>query len=64
MRRTTENLDVQGIDQRIRELELHLYRVAQNHVESLDSQIRSADASLSRFGTQIQLIPAREVQYA
>lgn len=64
VRRTTENLDVQGIDQRIRELELHLYRVAQNHVESLESQIRSADASLSRFGTQIQLIPAREVQYA
>ncbi|WP_420124910.1 GumC family protein [Longimicrobium sp.] len=64
VRRTTENLDVQGIDQRIRELELHLYRVAQNHLESLDSQIRSEDASLSRFGTQIQLIPAREVQFA
>jgi capsular exopolysaccharide synthesis family protein len=64
VRRTTENLDVQGLDQRIRELELHLYRVAQNHVESLDSQIRSEDASLRRFGTQIQLIPAREVQYA
>jgi capsular exopolysaccharide synthesis family protein len=64
VRRTTENLDVQGLDQRIRELELHLYRVAQNHLESLDSQIRSADAALSRFGTQIQLIPAREVQYA
>lgn len=64
VRRTTENLDVQGLDQRIRELELHLYRVAQNHLESLDSQIRSEDASLSRFGTQIQLIPAREVQFA
>lgn len=64
VRRTTENLDVQGIDQRIRELELHLYRVAQNHLESLDSQIRSEEASLSRFGSQIQLIPAREVQFA
>lgn len=64
VRRTTENLDVQGLDQRIRELELHLYRVAQNHLESLDSQIRSAEASLSRFGTQIQQIPAREVQFA
>lgn len=64
VRRTTENLDVQGLDQRIRELELHLYRVAQNHLESLNSQIRSEDASLSRFGTQIQLIPRREVQFA
>lgn len=64
VRRTTENLDVQGLDQRIRELELHLYRVAQNHLESLDSQIRSQEASLGRFGTQIQAIPAREVQYA
>lgn len=62
--RTTENTDIRGIDQRIRELELQLYRMAQNYLESLDSQIRSADASLQRFGRQLETIPAREVQFA
>jgi capsular exopolysaccharide synthesis family protein len=64
VRRTDESVDVQGIDRRIRELELQLYQMSRNYLESLDSQITSKQAILSRFGSQLELIPAREVEYA
>ena len=64
VQRTDVNVDVQGLNQRIRELELQLYQMAGNYLEGLDSQIASAEAQLGRFGNQLETIPAREVQYA
>jgi len=64
VQRTAESVDVQGIDERVRELELQLYQIARNYQEGLESQIGSAQSSLGRFGTQLQLIPAREVEFA
>jgi capsular exopolysaccharide synthesis family protein len=64
VKRTTQSVDVQGIDSRIREIELQLYQMSRNYLESLDSQISSKSAVLSRFGSQLELIPAREVEYA
>jgi tyrosine-protein kinase Etk/Wzc len=62
--RTAASIDVQGVDRRIRELELQLYQLAQNYLASLDSQITSAETTLARFGAQIETIPAREVEFA
>lgn len=64
VRRTPANDDVRGYDQRIQEMELQLYQIARNYLEGLDSQIASAEQNLSRFGGQLELIPAREVEFA
>lgn len=64
VRRTEDNLDVQGIDRRVQELELQLYQTASNYLESLESQLASLDATLASFGRQLEQIPAREVQFA
>jgi capsular exopolysaccharide synthesis family protein len=64
VQRTPESIDVQGIDGRIRQIELQLYELARNYLSSLESQIASADAALARFGGQLSLIPAREVEFA
>jgi tyrosine-protein kinase Etk/Wzc len=64
VQRTAENLDVQGVNQRIRELELQLYQIAVNYHRSLDSQVASVESALGRFGAQLEEIPAREVQFA
>jgi succinoglycan biosynthesis transport protein ExoP len=64
VQRTPESIDVQGIDARIRQIELQLYELARNYLSSLESQIASADATLGRFGGQMALIPAREVEFA
>jgi len=64
VRRTRENVDVQGLDSRIHELELQLYQMAANYRESLANEIASLDANLARFTGQMREIPAQEVQYA
>ena len=62
--RTDKDPDVQGLDARIGQLELQLYQIARNYLESLDSQLASSETALQRFGGQLEAIPAREVQYA
>lgn len=64
VRRTSENVDVQGLDQRISELENQLYQMARSYLASLESQRVSMDAELAEFGKQLQTIPAREIQFA
>jgi capsular exopolysaccharide synthesis family protein len=64
IRRTTTNIDVQGVDERIRELEGQLFHTARSYLESLDSQLGSLNANLARFGSELERIPAREVQFA
>lgn len=63
-RRTDENLDVRAIDTRVAELENQLHRMASSYVESLRTQIASADRSLAMVGGEIAQIPAKEVEYA
>jgi tyrosine-protein kinase Etk/Wzc len=64
VRRTRENVDVQGLDTRIHELELQLYQTAANYHESLANEIASLDANLARFTGQMREIPAQEVEFA
>jgi capsular exopolysaccharide synthesis family protein len=62
--KTERNADVQGLDTRIREIELQLYQIARDYLEGLDTQLASTEANLGRFGTQLEAIPAREVEFA
>jgi tyrosine-protein kinase Etk/Wzc len=63
-RRTEENVDVRGVQGRIEELEEQLHQTARNYLQSLDTQIASLDATLARFGSQLETVPAREIQFA
>lgn len=62
--RNTVAREVQGVNTRIKELELQLYELAQNYLSGLNSQIASVQSALDRFGTELQAIPAREVEFA
>lgn len=64
VKRTTENVDVAGIDARIRDLELQLYQTARGYLQSLDSEAASLESTLARFDQQLQTIPAREIEFA
>jgi polysaccharide biosynthesis transport protein len=64
VRRTSENIDVQGINQRVSDLENQLYQMARSYLASLDSQRASMDAELGAFGNELRMVPAREIQFA
>lgn len=64
VQRTDVHPEVQGIDQRIREIEQQLFRTASGYLESLDTELASLDAELGRFGAQMATIPARELEFA
>lgn len=64
VRRTPTNADVQGFDQRIRELESQLFQTARSYLGSLNSQAASLENGLARFDRQLATIPATEVEFA
>ncbi len=64
VRRTPTNTDVQGIDQRVRELESQLFQTARSYLGSLNSQAASLETGLARFDRQLATIPATEVEFA
>lgn len=64
VRRTTQSIDIQGLDRRIDQMEEQLYRLAQGYLSSLDNQIASANAALGRFESVLATIPAREIGFA
>ncbi len=49
---------------RIHDLEVQLRAIASTYLEGVTNQVRSLDATLARFGTQLEQIPAKEVQFA
>lgn len=63
-RRTVEDPDVESMTLRIRELEEQLRGIATTYLQGLTNQVRSLDQTLTRFGNQLERIPAREVQFA
>jgi tyrosine-protein kinase Etk/Wzc len=64
VRRQPGNEDVQGLEKRIAEIELQLYQIARHYLDSLESQLTSKQSTLARFGTQLQAIPSREIEFA
>jgi len=63
-RRTLADPDVQVMTARIRELEEQLRSIAVTYLEGLTNHVASLDATLARFGEQLERIPAKEVQFA
>jgi capsular exopolysaccharide synthesis family protein len=64
VRRTPQNADVRQLDSRINDIERQLFRLATNYLNTLEDQIASADASLARFGAEIETLPDQELEYA
>ena len=53
-----------AVDNRITQLEEQLGAIGRNYRSSLDDQIASLDAVLARFGSELEQIPEREIQFA
>lgn len=64
VQRTESHPEVVGINERITQLEQQLYRTARGYLESVDSELASIEGELARFGTELQNIPARELEFA
>jgi capsular exopolysaccharide synthesis family protein len=64
VRRTEQSIDVQGIDQRIGELELQLLRTAGSYLQSRESQLASVEATIAMTADRMEGIPATEVDFA
>lgn len=61
---TPQHPDVVRINGRIDEVESQLHQIGTNYVESLNSQIGSMNEMLTRFGGELESVPARQVDYA
>jgi tyrosine-protein kinase Etk/Wzc len=64
VRVTPSHPDVVAVDSRIRQLEGQLGAIGRNYLSSLNDQIGSLDAVLARFGSELERIPEKEVQFA
>ena len=60
--RTPQSVDVQGVNQRMSELQDQLYQLARNYHRNLGSQIQTLDGSLARSAAQLEEVPAKEVE--
>lgn len=63
VRRTEQNVDVQGIDSRIGLLERSLYQLVRNYLAGVENRLTSLDAALAGYATEMQQVPAREVEF-
>jgi tyrosine-protein kinase Etk/Wzc len=64
VRRTAKDPDVIALTDRIKELEQQLRSVGETYLQGLTNQVAALDASLAQFGSQLQRIPAKEVEFA
>jgi tyrosine-protein kinase Etk/Wzc len=64
VRVTPSHPDMIAVDSRIAQLEEQLGAIGRNYLSSLDDQIASLDAVLARFGSELEQIPEKEVQFA
>lgn len=63
-RHTFAHPDVQVLTERVKELEEQLRSITVTYLEGLTNHVASLDATLARFGQQLERIPAKEVEYA
>jgi capsular exopolysaccharide synthesis family protein len=62
--RTEIDSDVLVLTGRIRELETQVRTIAENYLEGLGNQVASIDGNLALFRTDLQRVPAREIEVA
>ncbi len=63
-RRTLQDPDVVNATERIREIEAQLRGTATTYLQGLTEQVNSFDRTLEQFATELERIPAKEVQLA
>lgn len=64
VRVTPSHPDFIGVSNRISDLEGQLGAIGSNYLGSLNNQVASLDAVLARFGSELEEIPEKEVQFA
>jgi capsular exopolysaccharide synthesis family protein len=64
VRRTDASVDVQGINERIDQLENQLLSTARGYLQGLDSQLTAVNQSLGRFSGLLTSIPSKEIEFA
>ncbi len=62
--RTMEDPDVVALTERIRQIETQLRNTALTYLQGLTNQVQSYDKTLAQFGTELEKIPAKEVEQA
>ncbi|HSG08668.1 MAG TPA: polysaccharide biosynthesis tyrosine autokinase [Longimicrobiales bacterium] len=63
-RRTTQDPEVINYTERIHAIEEQLRGVATTYLQGLTNQVRAYDRTLAQFATELERIPAKEVQLA
>lgn len=63
-RRTMQDPDVVALTARIREIETQLRATATTYLQGLNNQVRAYDRTLAQFASDLERIPAKEVQFA
>ncbi|MDP2958749.1 MAG: GNVR domain-containing protein, partial [Longimicrobiales bacterium] len=61
-RRTLQDPDVASLTTRVREIETQLRNTATTYLQGLNNQVRAYDRTLAQFATDLERIPAKEVQ--
>lgn len=64
IRRTARDPDVMILTERIQQVEEQLHTLAVTYLQGLTNQVTSLDATLARFGDELERIPAKEIQFA
>ncbi len=64
IRRTPADSDVQVLTARIKEIETQLQGIAESFQQSLANQVAAREAEAARFGSQLDALPAKELQSA
>ena len=61
-RRTLQDPEVINLTQRVRDVETQLRATATSYLRGLTEQVSAYDRTLAQFGTELERIPAKEVQ--
>src|SRR5690606_20006809 len=61
---TEQHHDVVILTTRVRELENQLRSIATAYLQGLENQVAALDETLARFGSELAVIPTKEVQFA
>jgi capsular exopolysaccharide synthesis family protein len=63
VRRTEQDLDLQALDTRVKELESQIHAVASTYLQGLTATVKSMDVSIGGFERQLSRVPKRELDY-
>lgn len=64
IRRTSEDPDVLVLTDRVHDLEDEIRSLTTTYLQGLTAQVSAIDGQLGQFSKQLELVPAKEVQYA